>query len=55
MQGGMHSVEFEIVEMDPGEYCIVSLDIEFFFEGDPIRQEDESKLNEIGYDDIGSL
>ena len=51
----MRSIEFKIMKRDPGEYCIVSLDTEFFYAGDPIRQEDEQKLNEIGYDDIGGL
>ena len=52
---GMRSVEFKIIETDPGEYCIVSPDTKFFYEGDPIKREDEEKLNEVGYNDIGGV
>ena len=30
MRGGIHNLEFKIVEMDLVEYCIISLDIEIF-------------------------
>ncbi|KAK9669477.1 hypothetical protein RND81_13G133200 [Saponaria officinalis] len=56
VRGGMRSVEFKVVETDPSEYCIVSPDTEIFCEGEPIRREDEeNKLDEIGYDDIGGM
>ncbi|KAK4479349.1 hypothetical protein RD792_014861 [Penstemon davidsonii] len=55
VRGGMRSVEFKIVETDPGEYCVVSPDTEIFCEGEPIRREDEERLNEIGYDDVGGV
>lgn len=52
--GGMRTVEFKIVETDPEDYCIVSPDTVIHSDGDPIkREEEESRLNEIGYDDIG--
>lgn len=55
-QGGMRSVEFKVVETDPEEYCIVAPDTVIHAEGEPIKREDEeSKLNEIGYDDIGGV
>lgn len=31
-RGGMRSVEFKVVETDPGEYCIVAPDTEIFCE-----------------------
>ena len=37
VRGGMRSVEFKIIETDPGEYCVVSLDTEIFCEGEPIK------------------
>lgn len=53
-RGGMRAVEFKIVETDPPEYCIVTQDTEIFCDGEPIKREDEeSNLNDIGYDDIG--
>jgi transitional endoplasmic reticulum ATPase len=56
VRGGMRSVEFKVVEVDPGEYCIVAPDTVIHCEGDPIKREDEeNKLNEIGYDDIGGV
>ena len=48
-------MEFKIIGTDPGEYCIVSPDTEIFCEGDPIKREDEEKLNEVGYNDIGGV
>jgi len=56
VRGGMRSVEFKVVETDPDEYCIVAPDTVIHCEGDPIKREDEeNKLNEIGYDDIGGV
>ncbi|CAA2985843.1 cell division cycle 48 homolog [Olea europaea subsp. europaea] len=55
VRGGMRSVEFKVVETDPGEYCIVAPDTEIFCDGEPIRREDEEKLNEVGYDDVGGV
>lgn len=56
VRGGMRSVEFKVVETDPAEYCIVASDTEIFCEGEPIKREDEeNKLNEIGYEDIGGM
>ena len=51
----MHAVEFKVVETDPAEYCIVAPETTIHCEGDPIRREDEEKLDEVGYDDIGGL
>ncbi|KAJ1378188.1 P-loop containing nucleoside triphosphate hydrolase [Sesbania bispinosa] len=51
--GGMRSVEFKVIETDPGEYCVVAPDTEIFCEGEPIKREDEERLNEVGYDDVG--
>ncbi|XP_017250418.1 cell division control protein 48 homolog E [Daucus carota subsp. sativus] len=55
VRGGMRSVEFKVVETDPGEYCVVAPDTEIFCEGDPIKREDEERLNEVGYDDVGGV
>lgn len=52
-RGGMRAVEFKVVEVDPGEYCIVAPDTVIHCEGDPIKRDDEEKLNDVGYDDIG--
>jgi transitional endoplasmic reticulum ATPase len=56
VRGGMRNVEFKVVETDPDEFCIVAPDTVIHCEGDPIKREDEeNKLNEIGYDDIGGV
>lgn len=52
-RGAMRAVEFKVVEVDPGDYCIVAPDTVIHCEGDPISREDEEKLDEVGYDDIG--
>jgi len=54
-RGGMRSVEFKVVETDPADYCIVAPDTEIFCEGEPIKREDEEKLDEVGYDDVGGV
>eukprot|EP00871_Galdieria_phlegrea_P005468 jgi/Galph1/5922/GphlegSOOS_G4547.1 len=53
VRGGMRAVEFKVVETDPGEYCIVAPDTVIHCEGEPIRREDEERLDDVGYDDIG--
>lgn len=54
VRGGMRAVEFKVVETDPAEYCIVAQETVIHCEGDPIKREDEeSNLADIGYDDIG--
>jgi len=56
VRGGMRAVEFKVVETDPAPYCIVAPDTVIHCEGEPIkREEEEDKLNEIGYDDIGGV
>ncbi|XP_024383807.1 cell division control protein 48 homolog D isoform X2 [Physcomitrium patens] len=55
VRGGMRSIEFKIIETDPAEYCIVAPDTEIFCEGEPVRREDEERLNEVGYDDVGGV
>lgn len=51
-RGAMRAVEFKVVEVDPGEYCIVSPDTVIHSEGNPLKR-DEDKASDIGYDDIG--
>lgn len=55
VRGGMRSVEFKVVETDPAEYCIVAPDTAIYCEGEPIKREDEEKLDDVGYDDVGGL
>jgi transitional endoplasmic reticulum ATPase len=51
----MHPVEFKVVETDPGEVCIVAPDTVIHCEGEPIKREEEERMNEVGYDDIGGV
>jgi len=53
VRGGFKSVEFKVVETDPGEYVIVSPNTMIFDEGEPIKREEEEQLDGVGYDDIG--
>ncbi|XP_028071454.1 cell division cycle protein 48 homolog [Camellia sinensis] len=55
VRGGMRIVEFKVVDTDPGEYCVVAPDTEIFCEGEPIKREDEERLNEVVYDDVGGV
>jgi transitional endoplasmic reticulum ATPase len=49
----MHPVEFKIVAMEPEPYGVVAPDTEIYCEGEPVKREDEERLDEVGYDDIG--
>lgn len=55
VRGGMRSVEFKVVETDPGEYCVVTPKTEIFCEGEPVRREDEERLDGVGYEDVGGV
>ncbi|KAF2593469.1 hypothetical protein F2Q70_00043813 [Brassica cretica] len=44
-----------VIETDPDEYCVVAPDTEIFCEGEPIKREDEERLDEVGYDDVGGV
>lgn len=51
----MRAVEFKVVETDPAEYCIVAPDTVIHCEGEPIKREEEDRLDDVGYDDIGGV
>ncbi|KAK6972328.1 P-loop containing nucleoside triphosphate hydrolase protein [Favolaschia claudopus] len=54
VRGGMRTVESKVMETDPAEFCIVAQDTVIHTEGEPVKREDEeSNLNDVGYDDIG--
>ncbi|XP_042460233.1 cell division control protein 48 homolog D-like [Zingiber officinale] len=42
----MRSVEFKVIETDLAEYCIIAPDTEIFCEGEPVKREDEDRLDE---------
>lgn len=49
-------MEFEVIETDPGVLYVDAPDTEIFCEGEPMRrQEDEDRLDEVGYDDVGGV
>lgn len=53
VRGAFRSVEFKVVGVDPGEFCIVAPDTTIHSEGEPILREDEERMDDVGYDDIG--
>ncbi|KAJ7630221.1 CDC48 domain 2-like protein, partial [Roridomyces roridus] len=54
VRGDMRTVEFKVIETDPSESCIVAQDTVIHTDGDPVKREDEeSNLSDVGYDDIG--
>ena len=52
-RGGMRAVEFKVVDVEPAPSCIVAPDTMIHCEGEPIKREDEERLDGVGYDDIG--
>ncbi|VAH59053.1 unnamed protein product [Triticum turgidum subsp. durum] len=56
VRGGMRSVEFKVMEIDPAvDYCVMAPDTEIFCEGEPVKREDEERLDDVGYDDVGGM
>lgn len=52
---GFKAVEFKIVDIEPGDRAIVAPNTMIFYEGEPIKREDEERLDGVGYDDIGGV
>lgn len=53
VRGNFKPVEFKIVATDPGEFGVVTASTVLFTEGEPIEREEEDKMDNIGYEDIG--
>lgn len=53
VRGNFKPVEFKVVATEPGEFGIVTSSTVLFTEGEPIKREEEDKMNGIGYEDIG--
>jgi transitional endoplasmic reticulum ATPase len=53
VRGNFKPVEFKIVATEPKEFGIVAPNTMLYTEGEPINREDEEKLDDVGYDDIG--
>jgi len=51
----MHPVEFKVVETDPEEAVIVAPDTIIHCEGEALRRDEEERLDDVGYDDIGGM
>ncbi|KAK8838428.1 AAA ATPase cdc48 [Tritrichomonas musculus] len=51
VNGMMRTVEFKVMDMEPGEYGSITQNTEVFTTGDPIERDDDS--NDVGYDNIG--
>ncbi|CAE7605259.1 CDC48A, partial [Symbiodinium sp. KB8] len=51
----MHPVEFKVVETDPDEAVIVAPDTVIHCEGEALRRDEEERLDDVGYDDIGGM
>ena len=56
---GGRSVEFKVVDIitDSEEatdsFCLVDESTQFYCDGEPLSRDDDERLNEVGYDDIG--
>ncbi|GMH14800.1 hypothetical protein Nepgr_016641 [Nepenthes gracilis] len=55
VRGDMRNVEFKVIETDPTEYYVVAPDTNIYCEGEPVKREEENRLDEVGYDDIGGV
>lgn len=53
VRGNFRAVEFKVVATEPKEFGVVAPITTIYTEGDPIKREDEERLDDVGYDDIG--
>ncbi len=53
VRGNFKPVEFKIVATEPGDYGIVAQTTVLFTQGEPIVREEENKMDNVGYEDIG--
>ena len=53
VHNAFHPVEFKVVKTAPGDYVRITPETEITSEGDPICRDDEERLDDIGYDDVG--
>mmetsp|Transcript_1445 Transcript_1445/g.3494 ORF Transcript_1445/g.3494 Transcript_1445/m.3494 type:complete len:338 (+) Transcript_1445:868-1881(+) len=53
VNGPSGPIQFQVIEIDPVDYCIVGPDTIIYCEGEPIQKDNSMENNEIGYDDIG--
>lgn len=53
VKGGLKSIEFKVVATEPGTFGLVGPGCVLHTDGEPIKREDEEKLDDVGYDDIG--
>lgn len=53
VRGGFKAVEFKVVASEPSEFGIVAPTTVLYTEGEPVKREEEEKLDDVGYDDIG--
>jgi transitional endoplasmic reticulum ATPase len=54
VHGHLHAVEFKIVDTAPDEFVIVTDQTEMYLQ-DPLRREEEERLDGPGYDDVGGV
>ena len=55
VRGGMRSVEFKVIETDPEPFCLVVPDTEIYCEGEPVKREEEDRLCDVGYENVGGV
>lgn len=57
VRGGFRPVEFKVMEIsvepEGDEFCTVAPETMIHCDGEPLKREDEERLDEVGYDDIG--
>lgn len=53
VRGNFRPVEFKVIATEEGNYGLVASDTILFNDGDPIERDDENKINDVGYEDVG--
>ena len=59
-RGAMRSVEFKVTSIEfsdetESEYCVIGDSTEIYADGEALERKDDSRMDDIGYDDIGGV
>ncbi|KAG2583816.1 hypothetical protein PVAP13_6KG246000 [Panicum virgatum] len=55
VRGNMLAVEFKVVATEPADCVLVAPDTAIFCADEPVKREDEERLDGPGYDDVGGV
>lgn len=55
VHGNMHAVEFKVVDAEPADRVVVRPETAIYCSDQPVKREEEERLDGPGYDDVGGV